>query len=155
MAVSAQKMLEKLRTLRPLLEPTTALIIKREKDLKKAKIDEFRHGRTPEGQTIGYYAWADYEAKKVTMNPLAGGTVDLILTGAFTRGLFVDNLNKGFFYFDSTDRKADKLFAEPSPYRGGSYGDTIRGLNEETWMDIQVNKIAPEVIKFIKKHLGQ
>lgn len=136
------ELINRLEKLKPQLETETARIIQRSPDLLKAKVNEFKRGESPDGSRIGYYANPAYRAFKRGLNPLAGGSVDLILTGQFTRQLFVERDGK-IFKFDSNDEKAPDLFAK--------YGEGLRGLNDLTWEQVQRMYIAPELVKWIKR----
>jgi len=143
MATLSQKIAQLEKLTLPVLQEETRKIIQRSPELIKAKVNEFKRGETPEGNAIGFYRSPQYSLFKRRINPLAGGTVDLILTGGFTRGLIVESKGRGIFEFDSNDEKAPSLFAK--------YRQDLRGLNRETWLDIQRKNIAPELIKFIKR----
>lgn len=147
MAISAAEMIRRLERLKPQIQPETSKLILRSPELIKAKVNEFKRGETPEGGRIGYYSSPAYRLFKRGLNPMASGTVDLILTGSFTRGLSLDETTKGKFLFDSSDDKAPDLFAK--------YGDNNRSLNTREWERIQKNIIAPQLIKWMKRQLGQ
>lgn len=100
----------------------------------------------PDGSRIGFYRNPAYRLYKTEKNPLAGGTVDLINTGSYTRQLFVDDLSNSKYIFDSRDDKTDLLVAK--------YGADILGLNETTWINFQNDEVVPELGKYIKKRLG-
>lgn len=140
------EVINNLENLIPLLETETARIIQRSPQLLQAKREEFKRGESPDGSRIGFYSNPAYRSFKRQQNPLAGGTVDLILTGQFTRQLIVEKSGNGLFQFDSRDDKAPELFAK--------YGSDLRGLNDKTWLDVQIEYIAPELNKFIKRYTG-
>jgi len=119
----------------------------RDPKLITAKLNEFRRGELPNGNAIGFYKSPEYSLFKRNLNPLAGGTVDLILTGSFTRGLFVDDIAPSRFLFDSHDEKTDLLI--------GKYGLDIMGINQQEWERLQRNVYAPQLVKFIKRQIGQ
>lgn len=137
------ELINRLEKVKPQLETETARIIQRSPQLLKAKVNEFKRGENPDGSRIGYYLNPAYRSFKRSLNPLAGGTVDLILTGDFTRQLFVEKASERTFMFDSYDEKTPKLVAK--------YGSDIMGLNENTWQEVQNLFIMPELVKFIKR----
>jgi len=124
-------------------------VVERDKgqQIKKAKINELEQGKRPDGSKIGQYRNPFYAKRKNIMNPRAGlGNVDLILTGAFANSLFPVRRGKSTFIFDASNSKAPDLFAK--------YGEDNRGLNQETFNDIQRDIIAPEVAEFIKEKMN-
>ena len=147
MGISPSEMIRRLEAVIPKIEIETPRIIQRDPKTIAAKYNEFNRGERPNGSDIGYYRFRQYELFKRAKNPLAGGTVDLILTGAFTRGLFIDVRAKNRYLFDSTDEKSDDLF--------GKYGDDLRLINENTWNQLQRDSHAPLLIRYIKRQLGQ
>ena len=110
-------------------------IILNDPQLKKQKINEFKHGKRPDGSLIGFYRDIDYAIFKQEINPSAGGDVDLILTGSFTNQLFVEQVRPTAFLFDSTDSKRDSLV--------GKYGVDIMGLNDDYWRKRQIEVYLP------------
>lgn len=115
--------------------------------IKKAKINEYEFGYLPTFKKIGRYKSDSYSDYKNSINPLAGyGYVDLINTGAFSNGLFLKQQGRGFI-FESANDKNDTLKEK--------YGEEIFGLNRKTWLDIQTKNIKPQIMRFIKKQLGQ
>jgi len=115
-------------------------------EIRKLKRAEFKRGELPDGGVIGVYRNPNYQIMKQRMNPLAGGDVDLILTGKFTNQLFVKSLNNSRFIFDSQDEKTSMLKAR--------YTDDIMGLNTETFEKLQKEKYAPKLITYIKQITG-
>lgn len=97
-------------------------VLSDQKNLKSEKIREFSYGQMPDGSLIGRYRDAEYAIFKQQINPLAGGNVDLIYEGGFTKGLVVKPTERGFI-FDSTDYKSASLEKK--------YGEDIFGLNQE------------------------
>jgi len=115
-------------------------------EIRNLKRAEFKRGELPDGGIIGVYRDPGYQIMKQRMNPLAGGDVDLILTGKFTNQLFVKSLNNSKFIFDSQDEKTSILKAR--------YTDEIMGLNPETFEKLQKEKYAPKLITYIKRITG-
>jgi hypothetical protein len=71
----------------------------------------------------------DYKAYKMSLNPSAGGHVDLTLTGALGDGLTVKQESLESFLVYSTDEKYDKI--------GSKYGFEEFGLSESEWDEMQ------------------
>jgi len=115
-------------------------------EIRNLKRAEFKRGELPDGGIIGVYRDTNYQIMKQRMNPVAGGDVDLILTGKFTNQLFVKSLNNSRFIFDSQDEKTSMLKAR--------YTDKIMGLNPETFDKLQKEKYAPKLITYIKRITG-
>ena len=115
-------------------------------NLRKEKKQEFKQGDNPDGSAIGQYKNKDYQSMKMRMNPLAGGDVDLILTGKFSNQMFVKSLGNSRFIFKSKDKKEDMLKEK--------YGEQIMGLNEETFLDAQYKRYVPKLVKYIKQITG-
>jgi hypothetical protein len=106
----------------------------------KANRMQLKMGLKSDGERIGKYRSKPYAEKKNSMNGLAGmGNVDLILTGAFEKGIFAqsegDTLEIG-----STDTKTEMLTTK--------YGEEIFGLMDDSIQDVtpilqkEFNKIA-------------
>jgi hypothetical protein len=75
--------------------------------LLDANIDQLKHGKRSTGEQIGTYKNESYARMKNRMNPLPGlDSVDLILTGAFARGIFVNFTNDSMI-FDSDRAEKD------------------------------------------------
>lgn len=130
------------------------IILFKPKELKEAKRNEFLSGDRPDGSEIGRYRnylmpnGITYSMFKNQMNPLAGeGYVDLIFTGQFERSLFPRRNSNNSYIFASTDSKADDLIAK--------YGIDIMGLNQESFNKLQKEKYAFDLVRYIKKRIGQ
>lgn len=65
-------------------------------------------GRGVNGGKIGKYRSQEYKAFKLTKNPNAGGTVDLILSGRLSNKLMVKKIGS-LFEVVSTDSKFEKI----------------------------------------------
>lgn len=116
----------------------------RDPKLIQEKVNEFKKGELPDGSRIGYYRNQGYRNLKRSLNPLAGGTVDLILTGSFTRQLFVDDVRPSLFKFDSRDDKAGLLEAK--------YSKDIWGISEKVWKERQ-KAYSEELAKWLKQKI--
>lgn len=71
----------------------------------------------------------DYKAYKMSLNPSAGGHVDLTLTGALGAGLTVKKQTNESFLVFSTDSKYKEI--------GDKYGFEEFGLAEHEWVEMQ------------------
>lgn len=119
-------------------------MVLRDPKLIQEKVNEFKSGELPDGSRIGYYRNIGYRNYKRLLNPSASGTVDLILTGSFTRQLFVDDIRPSLFKFDSRDDKSLTLEQK--------YGKDIWGLSEKRWIDRQ-KEYSKDLARFIKSKL--
>lgn len=118
-----------------ILQAIVREIVVNDKLLKQEKINEFSKGVRPNGNIIGKYRDPEYAIFKQSINPLAGGNVDLILKRGFTNSLRVEKLYPKAFLFNSTDSKRDKLIAQ--------YGTDIMGINQEYWEKRQKEVYLP------------
>ena len=94
----------------------------KESVLKLVK-ERWKRGKRPDGDIIGEYAWFSYEMEKRAKNPIAGGNVDLIDTGALRDGLTLFENRTVEFTIFSTDEKAVKIASQ--------YGIDVFGLTDE------------------------
>ncbi len=101
----------------------------------------WQKGQSIEGGIIGRYSWESYRLFKQQMNPLAGGNVDLMLTGALSEGLTVRKNGKDYQIF-STDSKYDKI--------GKKYGYKEFGVTEQ-----ELNAFFDELYEFAFETLLQ
>jgi hypothetical protein len=108
--------------------------------------DQFKHGDKSTGKGIGIYANAGYALEKYSMNPEAGlGRVDLMLTHAFEKALFVD-IYPDKFLVGSLDSKADQLDQD--------YGEDIYGLSPSHQQSYNFDVFLPEFLKKITNLTG-
>lgn len=112
-----------------LLSESMKALAETKEDFVEANVDQMRHGKNKNGNIIGEYRSAWYGDFKTRMNPLAGGNVDLILTGAFTSGMYLELMSRGSYKIDSKDAKRDLLVKGGGNRRG--YGSDIFGLGGE------------------------
>ena len=110
------------------------------------KINDFKQGVRPDGSLIGRYRSKNYELFKASLNPIAGGAVDLILTGSFVNKLYVHSLGMSRFIFKSRDKKSGLLQER--------WGQDIMGLNQKDFDKLQKEKYAPMLIQYIKQITG-
>ena len=147
MGLSLQNVLERLqRVTKDKLQDQVQKIVESDRKIVAYKQDRFELGLRPNGNFIGKYKSKSYELYKASLNPRAGGAVDLIRTGSFTNNLFVDGKGNRKFIFDSSDRKTKLL--------KGKYGDDIMGFNDEDWEELQRVDYAPKLTQYIKQITG-
>jgi|SRR5690554_684466 len=94
---------------------------------------------------IGVYASEAYRMFKLKMNPLAGGNVDLFLTGDLQRSLTIEKKSKNIFKIYSTDEKYKML--------ANKYGKEQFGLTEEHNAELMINIHAYLIEKIFEKIL--
>ena len=122
-------------------------LIKEEKTLKLLKRQDFEEGDIfGDGKTYTYRS-PSYENFKRTINPLAGGKVDLILTGAFVDSMYLLKPKQGRYLFGATDSKRSKLVE--------AYSINIMGLNQNVFDKFQKEIIAPRFVRKIKNLLNR
>lgn len=122
-------------------------LIKEEKTLKLLKRQDFEEGDIyGNGKTYTYLS-PKYENFKRTINPLAGGKVDLILTGAFVDSMYLLKPKQGRYLFGATDSKRSKLVE--------AYSINIMGLNQNVFDKFQKEIIAPRFVRKIKNLLNR
>lgn len=105
----------------------------------------WKQGKRPDGNIIGEYRSFSYEMEKRQRNPLAGGNVDLIDTGALNKHLTVNYLYDSVFNIFSTDEKA-VLIAE-------KYGLDVYGLSKDEEQDV-LNEAGERTYKRCEQFLG-
>jgi len=127
----------------PRVQEETAKIITADTKILGRKRDELKTGFNPDGSIIGEYRSPSYRLFKLQKNPLAGGKVDLILTGSTARRLGVDYLGNSVYQINSTDPKWEGLIAK--------YGDKIQAINPVIWDNLQKTEYAPKLVARIKQ----
>ncbi len=118
-------------------------LIKDETAIKQLKEQDFLEGDIYGNDTYDSYRSRDYEIFKSRKNPLAGGNVDLILTGAFVDAMYLLKPKQGRYKFGNTDTKRNILKE--------MYGENIFGLNQNVFEKYQKEFIAPRFIRRIKR----
>ncbi len=122
----------------------TEQIITNDELFRIAKKNEFLHGMNPDGSDIGEYSTRseigrEYALFKASLNPLANGKVDLILTGSTINRTRMKSLGGGVFTIESADPKWGGLMEK--------YGEQIGGLMDDTWTGLQRLVYAVELNK--------
>ena len=128
-----------------MLQKEVSAIILRDKKVIDRKRDELKAGVSPDGSDIGSYRSDSYSVFKESINPFAGGKVDMILTGAYERAIKVLSLGSSKFTLRSSDGKRDGLIAK--------YGIENEGINNEFWNKLQKFDYAPQLFKKIRSKI--
>ena len=120
-------------------------ILKEEQRIKELKEQDYLEGDIYGNSTDVQYRSRNYEIFKSTRNPLAGGAVDLILTGAFVNAMYLLKPKQGKYLFGNRDSKR-KILTE-------MYGIDIFGLNQNAFNKFQKDILANRFIRRIKEKL--
>jgi hypothetical protein len=131
--------LSKITVLRELVNEE---LIKEEQTLKTLKRQDFEEGDIYGNGRKYTYQSQEYSVFKQSINPLAGGKVDLILTGSFVESMYLLKPKQGKYLFGNTDKKRNILKE--------MYGDNIFGLNQNVFNKYQKEIITPRFIRKIK-----
>lgn len=116
------------------------IILNDKQALKSEKINEWLHGQRPDGRDIGYYHNNEYGYYKFKLNPLAHGTIDLILTGKTASSLFIRKGSaNGLFTFGMND--TNNLLR---------FGKDILGLNQQWFVNRQKEVYLRKLVTEIK-----
>ena len=135
-------------------------IINNEEKLVAIKRNEYEQGNIFSNGSAAYSKSSSYEANekagydtyapfKYDKNPLAGGAVDLILSGSFINSFLLKEKGKGYI-FDATDSKADKLMRQ---YNKGNRD--IFNFSQKAFNDFLIKYVKKPFTSEIKKQLGQ
>lgn len=106
--------------------------------------ERWSRGKRPEGGIIGTYKSAEYALFKHSINPLAGGNVDLTLTRSLRNELRLFPLGNGDIKIFSSDEKA-LVIAE-------KYGEDVYGLTnkeERLEVDTAIEGVNDSLFEFI------
>jgi hypothetical protein len=120
---------------------------KDESTLKQLKEQDFLEGDIYGNGTNLAYRSRDYELFKAGKNPLAGGAVDLILTGDFVDAMYLLKPKQGRYRFGNRDKKRNKLVQK--------YGDGIFSLNQNVFNKYIKDITAPRLKRNISKILNK
>jgi len=119
------------------------LLVKDETTLKNLKEQDFLQGDIfGDGKSYASYRSKGYENLKRAKNPIAGGKVDLIKTGAFVDAMRLGKGRNGRYLFNNTDSKRNILVE--------IYGSNIFGLNQNVFYKYQKEIVAPRFTRAIK-----
>lgn len=100
-------------------------------------------GESVLGGVIGEYRNSDYKAYKMSLNPSAGGNVDLTLTGALSENITVKKQSQEEFLIYSTDSKYKEI--------GSKYGFEEFGLSDQEWHEMQEEIISVVLESILNK----
>lgn len=114
-------------------------LLDRENDIKQMIKTRWKLGKRPNGDLIGFYRDVEYAIFKQTINPSAGGDVDLILSGNLVNSIRLTLQSKGIEII-STDEKFEEISLK---YGLDNFNITD---DEET---ILLDSVVAEVIKDI------
>lgn len=130
----------------PIAQSETANIISNDANILSRKKSEMTAGVNPDGSIIGEYSSESYRLFKISKNPIAGGNVDLILTGSTKNNLKVESLGNSMFILRSTDEKWNSLVSK--------YGNQIQQINLSVFNGLQKSQYAPQLVQRIKTITG-
>lgn len=119
------------------------VIMADEETIKGLKEQEFLEGDIYSDGTLVSYRSKNYELFKAAKNPLAGGAVDLILTGAFVRAMYLLKPDKNIYRFGNRDSKRSVLESK--------YGKGIFGLDQNVFNKFQAEILLPRYVRLIKE----
>ena len=163
MGISAAEMS---RRLKPLLNQqhlknlVNIEIINDEEKLVAIKRTEYEQGNIYSNGSAAYSKSSSYEANekagydtyapfKYDKNPLAGGAVDLILSGSFINSFLLEEKGEGYI-FDATDSKKIKLMNQYN-----KRGRDIFNLSQKAFDYFLIKYVKDDFTKVLKKQLGQ
>ena len=133
----------------PVLQKEVAEVVLGTPDLVFRKQDEMQMGENPDGSSIGEYSSSpmgrEYAVFKQHINPMAGGSVDLILTGSTRDKMKAQYLGSGKYTLNSTDHKWSGLKEK--------YGQQISGINNDFWNALQKFEYAPQLFNNIRNKI--
>ena len=145
--LSLSELSEKLQRATPQkIKDAVEEIIVDDRELLDQKRAEMETGRRPDGQRIGSYRNEAYRLFKMRLNPLAQGSVDLILTGKTKRGLRVEALGNRRFKIKSNTEYWPKLIEK--------YGGINQTINRRVFNGLQKRKYGPALNRELKKITG-
>lgn len=127
-----------------LAERLDSLILANREQITKKVLAQWKKGLRPDGSIIGVYRSFAYQRQKLLQNPEAGGNVDLILTGALSRGLTINKILESTFTIFSTDSKAVSIAEK--------YGLDVYGINDkdaEEFLDMMAGEALISVMNEI------
>ena len=150
MGISAAEMGRRINSLAKitlLREMVNEELLKEEDTLRMLKEQDFLEGDIYGSGSKDTYASSEYSMFKKKQNPIAGGNVDLILTGAFIDSFKLNKPKENRYLFGATDPKRGVLVSK--------YGIDIMGLNQQVFDKFQKEIIAPRFVRKIKDILNR
>lgn len=113
------------------------LIFQKEPEIRKKIRERWLRGDSVDGGIIGVYRNSGYQLFKMQLNPLAGGDVDLTLTGALGRKIRLNEVSTTVLRVISDDPKFFMI--------GDKYGFKQFGLTEQE-EQILIDEIAAVIM---------
>lgn len=146
MSISAREYQNRLKklTLPSLQNLVEQEVQKRESQVKILKEQDFLEGDIYGDGTRANYRSRNYELFKAQKNPVAGGAVDLILTGKFVESMYLLKQKRGRYLFGNRDQKRQGLIEK--------YGVGIFSLNQVAFSKFQKDFVQKPFIRNIKKY---
>jgi len=118
-----------------------SLMIEQESEIRNLIHKRWLLGKRPDGTRIGVYRDTKYKDFKYFKNPLAGGEVDLIDTGALWKGIEIFNTSKGIEIF-SSDWKYNEISEK--------YGDDNFNITDKEEQEL-IDEISTLTIELLYK----
>lgn len=147
--MKANYMTRQQKTLEELLNPTnltrlvSAILQINTPNVVSLVRHRWEQGESIRGGIIGTYAWEDYKQYKMSLNPKAGGYVDLMLTGSLVDNLTLERVSEGIFKIISTDEKYQKIARR--------YGEMEFGITEEQKQELYADITNVAVTEILKQ----
>lgn len=116
-----------------------SLLVDREAEIREFIKSRWKLGKRPDGSLIGFYRDVDYAIFKQQINSVAGGDVDLTLTGSLGDKIKVILQSKGIEIY-SDDWKFEQISTK--------YGIDNFNITEE-----QENKLLDEIMKEVVNNI--
>lgn len=138
-----QRRLQTVLKLPKLQEIVSELILKDEQSVKQLKEADYKEGDIYGNGAKDTYRSLSYASYKRTLNPLAGGNVDLIVTGQFVDAMYLLRPRGGKYLFGNRDKKRNILKE--------MYGEDIFGLNQQVFEKYQKEIVRPRFVRAIKQ----
>lgn len=121
-------------------------------ELTRVQREQMLAGLNADGKIIGKYKSPAYRRKKMALNPLAKGNVDLRLKGQFQDDV-IAIVNRNSITFTSNDNvptgmglgKTDKLVKQ--------YGENIFGISVPYRLEYSNQFLKPEAVRRIKSKI--
>lgn len=118
-----QSKLEKALSYSNITKVVTDILIINTPNILNDVRNRWKAGQGVNGGLIGRYHDPEYRLFKQRLNPMAGGNVDLMLTGSLVENLTLKKIGDGVYQIISTDEKYAKLAAK--------YGSEEFGITDE------------------------
>jgi hypothetical protein len=130
-------------TVQKQVEDIAKIIRNHEDDIVDLNRNQMMLGEDSGGGIIGRYSNPIYEAFKESINPRAGGLVDLKLSGGFQGNMFLKGTSFPFTV-DSHDEKRSKLI------EGDGYSEKVFGPNKPNLETIRQDVVKEDIQEYYK-----